>query len=224
MADPKLKIGDYIYIEPLKYGIIYDKNKKSYKITKITTETEKQHTSTGWGTGDVSIITANKNIYHVTNDKDEKMQIKEDPQKMIPQVLINGINISEFNLDGKEIIELKNDEGDNDFVKGEGYVNEFPNRCEITWSDLTKTYGKITNLGLNKYELSLNYETIPTAVQLNTSNRNYPAVSISDEQTYPIAKAEYEKVGKRLGGKRKSRRNKKSRQNRKKTGQSRRRR
>ncbi len=220
-----LNVGDYIYIEPLKYGIIYDKNKKSYKITEITTETKQKNASYGWGTGGVNTTTQNEYIYHVTNDKGEKIQIKEDPQKMVPQVLIDGINISEFNLDGKEIIEIKADEGSNDFVEGEGYVNQFPDRCAIIWSDLTKTYGKITKKpGLNNYELSLNYETIPTAVQLNTSKQNYPNVEIASGGTYyPSATANYVPLGKKLGGKRKSRRNRKSRQNRKrKSRQSRR--
>jgi hypothetical protein len=214
-----LNVGDFIYAEPYKGLIIYEKNKETYAIENITTTTEFHALN---GTGQHYERTT-AYWYHITLNGEKKV-IGDISRYMIPTIFIDDVEISNFKIDENEIIKIESDEGQDSFIEGKGWISEFPDRCIIYWSDGTKTFGKIERMkGIKRYKISLQYENIPIAAPVIMP---IAVIDTLNSTNIPIAVAKYEiiPIAKRVGGKRKSRRNRKSRQNRrKKSRQSRRR-
>jgi len=89
---PKLcNVGDFIYAEPYKGSIIYEKNKETYAIENITTTTEFISLN---GTGqDYDMTTAY--WYHITLNGEKKV-IGNISYYMIPTIFIDDVEISNF--------------------------------------------------------------------------------------------------------------------------------
>lgn len=124
----KFKVNDLVYISPFVYPIIYDINKPSYPITNI--ETEKVWEQQGYGTSNGNYV--DKYEYSVDVDGETKQFTKV---MALPNITIDGTNITDFKINGKTINKIEIDEGNWTFIEGKGYQPQYPNRHKYTLSD-----------------------------------------------------------------------------------------
>ncbi len=138
----KFIVGNLVYIPPIVYNLIYDKNKPSYPIKEI--QTTEEYVQQGYGSGNYAPETKYNFIVNI-NGEDKSF----NHVKLLPNLQVNGINISEFKINDKTIDKIEIDEGNWNFVHGKGYIPEYPNRLKYTLSDNSIVYSdeyKITEV------------------------------------------------------------------------------
>jgi hypothetical protein len=124
----RFKVGDLVDVPPFMYlRFIYDKDKPSYPIKEILIENIIKNF--GYGSGNYRNETEYKYLVDIDGE------IKQfDIVKHLPNFQIDGISISDFQINGKNINKIEFVPGEWILINGE-HQPTYPNRHKYTLSD-----------------------------------------------------------------------------------------